>query len=60
MNQPVSTLAMRKEKVSLWTPWGVQKVPDLDRVLEPVDKPRKSPRLGRKTLVNEPAAKNER
>ncbi len=34
MTQHVSNADMHKKKPVLWTPWGSQRVPDLDKVLE--------------------------
>lgn len=34
MNQHVSDTVPRDKKATLWTPWGSQRVPDLDRALE--------------------------
>lgn len=34
MIQHVSDRILRKTKTVLWTPWGSQTVPDLDRALE--------------------------
>lgn len=37
MNQHVSGLVPQQKRVDVWTPWGVQKVSDLDRVLDRTD-----------------------
>lgn len=43
MNQHVSSLATSQKRVDLWTPWGVQKVADLDRALD-----KAAPRIARR------------
>lgn len=59
MNQYVSGLALPKEKVSVWTPWGVQKVTDLDRALATTKKPHKLSRIKRAAAEREAVLRDE-
>ena len=34
MNQHVSNTVLTRKKANLWTPWGAQRVPDLDKALQ--------------------------
>ena len=43
MNRYVSNTLTADRKAGLWTPWGLQRVPDLDKALEGA-RPRPEPR----------------
>ena len=50
MNQHVpNTTLMRAKKPLLWTPWGTQRLPDLDKALEATPKRTLADRQRRKT-----------